>query len=222
MCAPNTANWVRLGLLALPVYGLLTCWGTLTNRLDPNADFDAYARYISSTSYLVNHLVVSILGRVPAIFGANALGVYFAGGRAGRTALFPMVTSIAGNALILTIFGWSTFVSPAIGRAYLAGQQNIVEVNQDTLGTPLFATSLSGGLLYSVVTILFGVAVWRSGTLPRGAGVLSAPAGLLISILGLQVGASQTPGTVLLIAGSGWIACRCPTEGAIVDLGCIG
>jgi hypothetical protein len=68
-----------------------------------------------------------------------------------------------------------TFVSPAISRAYLAGQQNIVGVNQDILGVPLFATALLGGLLYAVGTILFSVAVWRSETLPRWADVLCAP-----------------------------------------------
>jgi hypothetical protein len=69
----------------------------------------------------------------------------------------------------------STFATPAIGRAYLAGRQS-------------------------------AVAVWRSGTLPKWAGVLYAPTGLLISILGLMVGASQTLGPLLLIAGGGWIA----------------
>jgi hypothetical protein len=34
MSAPNTTNWIRIGLLALPVYGLLTGWATL----DPQPD----------------------------------------------------------------------------------------------------------------------------------------------------------------------------------------
>jgi hypothetical protein len=124
----------------------------------------------------------------------------------GRSALLAMVLNVAGSCLILTIFGMSTFATPAVGRAYLAGQQNIVEVNQDIIGVPLLLTALVGGVLYSVATILFGVAIWRSGALPRWAGALYAPTGFLISILGLMIGASQILGSLLIVAGGGWIA----------------
>jgi hypothetical protein len=203
---PSGIGWIRPGMWALPLYGLLTFAGTLTHQPDPNTDFEAYARYVSTTTYLVGHLVGSILGITLGIFGAIALGAYLAGGRAVRPALTAMVLSVAGKALILTIFGMSTFATPAVGRAYLAGQHGIVEVNQDIIGIPLILTALAGGLLYSVGAILFGVAVWRSGVLPRWAGVLYAPTGFLISILGLTVGASQTLGSLLVVVGGAWIA----------------
>jgi hypothetical protein len=213
MAAPNVGRWVHVGLLALPVYGALTLWTTFIHQPDPNADFEVYARYVSATNYLVDHLFGSILGVMLAIFGAVALGVYLS---SRRSALLGMVTSIAGNALTLTIFGMSTFATPAVGRAYLEGQRNIIEVNQDILGTPVIVTALVSGLLYTVGTILFGVAVWRSTTLPKWAGVLYAPTGLLISILGLAIGWTQTLGSILIIAGGGWIAWsvlrRPPTE----------
>lgn len=37
----NVASWVRSGVLALPIYGLLTFVGTLTHQPDPNSDFEA-------------------------------------------------------------------------------------------------------------------------------------------------------------------------------------
>lgn len=203
MTTQSPSFWLRLGLLALPAYGLLTFWGTLTHQPDPGADFGAYARYVSATGYLVNHLLASILGTVLGILGAGALGVYLAG-RHG--AVLGTVCSVAGHAFILTIFGFSTFASPAIGRAYLAGQRDVVALNQDILGAPLLATALAGGLLYAAGTALFGVAVWRSGALPRWAGALYAPTGFLISLAGLAVGAAQTAGTVLLVAASAGIA----------------
>lgn len=206
MSGSGAYGWIRVGVWALPIYGLLTFWGTLTHQPDPNTDFEAYARYISTTYYLVDHLIGSILGITLGILGAIALGAYLANGRAGRTALTAMILSVAGSCFILAIFGFATFVSPAIGRAYLAGQQNVVEVNQDILGLPLILTALIGGLLYSVGAILFGIAIWRSETLPRWAGVLYAPTGLLISIIGLGIGQAQTLGAVLLVAGSGWIS----------------
>lgn len=206
MPTTNTAGWVRTGLLLLPIYGVLTFIGTLTHQPDPNTDFEAYARYISSTSYLISHLGVSIFGTVLAMFGFIALAASLVGGRAGRLALFAMVTGVAGNALILTIFGFSTFVSPAIGHAYLAGEHQAVQINEAILGLPLILTALTGGLLYTASTVLFGIAIWRSGTLPRWAGVFFAPTGFLISILGLMVGQSQTVGTVLLVIGSVWVS----------------
>jgi len=213
MATPNVARWVHVGLLALPLYGVLTLWTTFIHQPDPNADFEAYARYVSTTNYLVDHLFGSILGVMLAIFGAVALGIYLS---SLRSALVGMVTSVAGHILILTVFGMSTFATPAVGRAYLEGQRNVVEVNQDILGAPVIVTALLGGLLYSTGTILFGVAVWRSATLPKWAGVLYAPTGLLISILGLMIGQAQTVGSLLIIIGGGWITWsvvrRPPTE----------
>jgi hypothetical protein len=203
MASPNVGTWVRVGLFALPLYGLLTLWTTFIHQPDPNTDFEAYARYVSTTNYLVDHLFGSILGVTLAIFGAVALGVYLS---SRRSALIAMVTSVAGNALTLTLFGMSTFATPAVGRAYLEGQRNIIEVNQDILGTPVIVTALVGGLLYSTGTILFGIAVWRSATLPKWAGVLYAPTGLLISIMGLAIGEAQTLGSILIIIAGGWIA----------------
>jgi hypothetical protein len=214
MSAPNALNWIRVGLLALPLYGLLTLWTTFIHQPDPNTNFEVYARYVSTTNYLVDHLFGSILGVTLAIFGAVALGVYLSN---RRSALMAMVTSVAGNALTLTIFGMSTFATPAVGRAYLEGQRNIIEVNQDILGTPVIVTALVSGLLYSTGTILFGVAVWRSATLPKWAGVLYAPTGLLLSIVGLAIGEAQTLGSILIIVGGGWIAwtaMRRPSAGA--------
>jgi hypothetical protein len=182
---------------------VLTLWTTFIHQPDHNADFEAYARYVSTTSYLVEHLFGSILGVMLAIFGAVALSIYLS---SRRSALVGMVTSVAGHILILTILGMSTFATPDVGRAYLEGQRNIVEVNQDILGAPVIGTALLGGLLYSTGTILFGVAMWRSATLPRWAGVHYAPTGLLISILGLVIGHAQTVGSLLIIIGGRWIA----------------
>ena len=203
MAAPNVGSWVRTGLWALPICGLLTLWTTFIHQPDPNADFEAYARYVNTTSYLIDHLFGSILGVTLAIFGAVALGAYLS---SRRPALIAMVLSVAGNALILTVFGMSTFATPAVGRAYLEGMRNIIEVNQDILGFPLVLTALVGGLLYSAGTILFGIVVWRSATLPNWAGVLYAPTGLLLSIVGLMIGAAQTLAAILIIASGAWIA----------------
>ncbi len=175
MSAPNVANWIRLGLLALPIYALLTFWATFTHEPNRQTEVEAYARYISTTGYLAQHLLGSILGTILAIFGVIALGAYLAYGRVGRLALLAMVLSVAGNCLILTIFGFSTIILPVIGRLYLAGQPGAMEVNEAIFSSAAFNLLVVPGLLfYSVGGILMGVAIWRSGTLPRWAGALYA------------------------------------------------
>jgi len=141
------------------------------------------------------------------IFGAIALGIYLANGRSGCTALFAMVTNVAGSALVLTIFGFSTIISPVIGQLYLEGQRGVVEVNEAIFGSAAFGIlAVPRLLLFTASTILFGIAIWRSETLPKWAGILYAPTGFLISIVGLQIGQAQTLGTALLIAATVWIS----------------
>src|SRR5215210_2905956 len=206
MSAANTANWIRTGLVALPIYGLLTLWVTFTHEPDRHNQVEAYARYISTTGYLAQHLLGSILGTILAIFGVIALGAYLANSRAGRLALLGMVLSVAGNCLVLTIFGFSTIISPVIGRLYLEGQPGAMEVNEAIFSSPAFVFLVVPGLLFFLVgSILLGVAIWRSGTLPRWAGVLFAPTGLLIAA-GVQIGWAQTLGSALMVAAGAWIA----------------
>ncbi len=206
MPAANIGGWIRIGVWALPVYGLLTLWATFTHEPDRQNEVEAYARYISSTTYLAQHLLGSILGIILAIFGIIALGAYLANSRAGRLALSGMVSSVAGSCLVLTIFGFSTIISPVIGRLYLEGQPGAMEVNEAIFSSPAFIFLVLPGLLFFLVgTILFGVAIWRSGTLPRWAGVLFAPTGLLMAA-GLQIGWTQTLGSALVVVAGAWIA----------------
>ena len=59
-------------------------------------------------------------------------------------------------------------------------------------------------LLYSAGFILFGVAIWRSGALPKWAGVLIAAHAPLISGPFSIVG--SVVGILLAVVGGGWIA----------------
>jgi hypothetical protein len=41
MRPPDTANWIRSGLFALPLYGVLTFWSSLDPQPDPNTHYEA-------------------------------------------------------------------------------------------------------------------------------------------------------------------------------------
>lgn len=198
-------RWIRIGVLALPVYGVLTLASTLTHQPDPTSDFPAYARYISTTQFRVGHLVGSIGGTALAMLGIIALVGYLSRHGVVRPALAGLVLAVVGNSLILTLFGVAAFASPAIGKAYLAGQQDVVQVNEMIYAAPLAITGVLGSLCYTAGAIFLGVAIWRSRVLPRWSGVLVAAAVPLIALVGLVIGVAQTVGSVLLIAGSAWL-----------------
>jgi hypothetical protein len=125
-----------------------------------------------------------------------------------------MVITVLGTALFLPLQGVSTFAAPEEGQAVLAG---IVEFEKLP---PIFANTVFAltGLLVIVLSfvgnILLGVAVWRSGTLPRWAGALWAAAHVLMYlslVYGQTIGPASTPPTVpvgaLLVVISGtWMA----------------
>jgi hypothetical protein len=141
------------------------------------------------------------LGLILAIFGTFALGAYLARSRAGRLGLVAIVISVFGSALFLMPMGVSTFAAPEEGQAYLAGIEGIPEMTTSFADTAFAATSLLVIVLLFVGNVLLGVAIWRSGTLPRCAGVLWAAASVFM-YLGLvyaaTIGAQSTPPSVLV------------------------
>jgi len=215
MSTPNISRWIGIGLLGLPLYGALTFWSSLDPQPDPSAYYEAWSRFVTTDHYVLSHLFGSTLGLIFAIFGTFALGAYVARSRAGRLGLVAMVLTVLGTALFLPGMGVSTFASPAEGQAYLAGIEEFRKLPSSFADTMFAATSLLVVLLLFVGNVLLGVAVWRSGTLPRWAGALWAAAPVLMYPLGLvyavTLGSNSTPPTVLvgallIVVSGGWMA----------------
>ena len=214
MAQPNTTRWIGIGLLGLPLYGALTFWSSIEGQPDPDTQLEAWARFVTTNQYVIGHLFGSILGLICLIFGVFALGVYLATSRAPRLGLWAMVLTVLGSALFLPLQGIATFAVPEEGQAVLAGLEEYEEL------PPIFADTV-GGLTALVVIllgfvghILLGVAVWRSGTLPRWAGALWAGANVLMYlslVYGQTIGPASTPftvplGAVVLVISGGWMA----------------
>ncbi len=214
MSAPNTTRWIGIGLLGLPLYGALTFWSSLEGQPDPSTQLEAWARYVTTNGYVIGHLFGSILGLVFLIFGVFALGVYLATSRVPRLGLWAMVITVLGSALFLPIQGISTFAVPEEGQAVLAGLEEFEALPPIFANTVASLTALVVILLGFVGNILLGVAVWRSGTLPRWAGALWAGANVLMYlslVYGQTIGPASTPftvplGAVVLVISGAWIA----------------
>lgn len=119
-------SWIRVGLFALPAYGLLIAYSTWKPQPDQVADPAAWARFVSDPSYLVGHVLGNVLGTALVIFGTFAVGAFLAASRAPRLGLLGMVLSITGYVLFTVPGVISTFATPAIGTAYLAGNREVM------------------------------------------------------------------------------------------------
>jgi len=229
MNATSITRWIGVGLLALPLYGALTFWSTLDSQPDPATRYDAWSRFVTTDHYLYAHLFGSIGGAVLAILGVFALGAYLATSRAGRMGLAAMVITAVGQALGLTVGGVSTFAAPEEGQAHLAGIAEYAKLNEQhpmLADTALMATFAAAILLMFVGSLLLGVAVWRSGILPKWAGALWAASALVFYVLGAVLGMATTGGalvtqpvaSVLTVVSGGWMAVsvlRRPSAGTV-------
>jgi hypothetical protein len=142
-----------------------------------------------------------------------------------------MVITVFGYALFLTIGGVATFAAPGEGQAYVAGDYEFVEQFAEIAASGFAVTAQTITLLLSTVlllvgNVLLGVAIWRSGTLPRWAGALWAAGAVLMLLLGLVIAiffTGSTPvtvlvGAMLLVISGGWMAwsvLREPSAGAV-------
>jgi hypothetical protein len=228
MSATNINRWIGIGLLGLPLYGALTFWSSLHPQPDPNTHFEAWSRYVTTDYYVLTHVLGSGLGLILAIFGTFALGAYLAGSRAGRLGLVAMAITVFASALFLMPMGVSTFSAPHEGQAYLAGIEEYDKLPMIFADTMLMVSSLLVIVFAFVGNVLLGVAVWRSGTLPRWAGALWAAGAVFMYPLGIVyavaiLGVQSTPRTVLvgallLVASGAWMALsvlRSPSPGKV-------
>jgi hypothetical protein len=207
--ATTTINFVRLGILALPVSGLLTLVGLLGRNDMPNPRVapKQAAEAASSGVYVVSQFVGNVLGLTLLIFGVLALTVYLAGIRGKGVALAAMILSVAGIAPIMSAMGVTTYALPVLGRAYLNGQQDALQVVEALFGKPLTSIFFVAFLLYTAGFILFGVAIWRSGVLPKGASIsVGIHAPLFSSFIQSPPGILTIVGSILFIFGGTLIA----------------
>jgi hypothetical protein len=212
---------IRLGLLTLPLAGLLVTWATIAT----SAYFDLSnavlgpaeaARSYTSLGYFLSQFLGYVVGLTLLTVGVFALTIYLSEFRRERWTLVAMVLSILGIGLLLSHYGLSTYAVPALGEAYLDGVQNAVVLANAIFGEPTQSVFYAAFLLYSAGFILFGFAVWGAGTLPRWAGVLLAIHAPLLS--GPLPDLFSVLGALLLLGGGGWVTFavlrRPPARGA--------
>ncbi|HLL62225.1 MAG TPA: hypothetical protein VK401_04205 [Propionibacteriaceae bacterium] len=142
---PVTA-WIRIGLVALPLYGLIAGYTTRKPQPDQVTDPEGWARFVSSPSYLVEHIASNVLGALLVIFGTLALGAFLAGHRTPRLALWGMVWRLPKWAGGLWIA--ATVVFYVLGAALGMATTNASLITQPIGGLLL---AISGGWIAGAV-----------------------------------------------------------------------
>ena len=196
----------RRGIWALPAWAVLLLLATLTHQPPYQTQFGAWSRYVTTSQFLVSHLVGSIFGAALGILGFVSLGlclVVQGRERVPRLAVAGLVCSVLATVFITSVFGVAAFTQPAIGRAYLAGHSDVRPLYNDVNGLPLLVTALCGVLLLSVGVAFLGVSVVRSRVAPAFAGwclVVGAPVFAILGVVLADV--VQSIGAALLVVGS--------------------
>jgi uncharacterized membrane protein len=207
MAPRNNDGVIRLGVLALPLAGLLALVGLYSSFQLGTGGILATGdnRAIVGGGYYVSQLLGNALALTILIFGLVALYAYLAKSRMSALALGAMVLSIFGIALQLIGLGVFAFAIPALSHSFLDGSPESIRILDYIFEGPFRIETTLALLLYVAGFILWGVAIWRSGVLPRWAGVLVAAHAPLLVFGPLSV-AGPVLGALLALVGGGWIA----------------
>jgi hypothetical protein len=157
---------IRLGLLTLPLAGLLVTWATIASSAffdvpDAVVGPEEAARTYTSLGYFLSQFVGYVVGLTLLTVGVFALTIYLSEFRRERWTMVAMVFSILGFGLLLSHYGLSTYAVPALGEAYLDGVQNAVVLANAIFGEPtqsvFYAAFLSTRRASSYLALAFGV-----------------------------------------------------------------
>jgi hypothetical protein len=186
----------------LPLVSVLTLWGTFRHQPDPSTRFTEWSEFVTTQVFLVQHVVVSILGQTLYILGSLGLvAVLILRSPRGRSAAWGFALAVLGSGGLLAGFGVAAFGQPAVGDLQLQGYEGAQDV-YEAMYTPLaFVVILSGAVLWALSTPLLAWSARGIDGVSRTAAWLFGASGPLIAVLGVIVGELQTVGSLAGMLG---------------------
>ena len=203
--------FARGALWALPIWAALLFLGTLTHQPDPQTDFAGFAAYVTTTSFLLSHLINSIAGAAIGSIGVVGLMLYLQDSKAAGKAITGTVATVASNTLVSSIFGVAAFAQTAMGRMFLAGEQNALDFYNEVYNGTLFGTALIALLLFMTGGVFIGNAIAACGFFPRWTGWVYAisTVGFVLSTFLLDIGQSISSALLFVVTiAVAWSASR--------------
>lgn len=162
---------IRLASVSLVIAGILF---VLYPAIRPFSDETSLvgAAAFASPAWIVSHVLAIVAF---TLLGAGLLGLYLLlqNGSCGRLALRSIVVTWLGIGLTLPFYGAEVFGLHALGKRALAEQSaEWIALADDIRYGSGFLMILAGLLLIGIGSILVVMVIWKSGALPKWAGVL--------------------------------------------------
>jgi len=206
--AVDDAGRLRLGMASVAASGVVTGAMIVVRGpfVDPSYTPELFAQVGGSARWIVYSLG-TMVGILLGVYAFLALYAYLAhSNRAvARLAFWGMILNI-GLILLLPALGVYAFAGPPVADLYPRDPQRAVALSAAFGNAAYLATVFLQAILYCVGSLLFGIAIWRSGTLPRWAGVLFFLQAPLIQFVPLISYTGEIAGALMLAVSSVWIA----------------
>ena len=195
---------IRFGLIALALSALLFTLGAALRGPFDLVDPGSYIiRAALSPNYVPGWTLI-LIGAVLQLHGSFGLYCYLTYQAESLTAFLALVLRIVGIALAFPLFTFLAVNAPAIAQLYQQGNQEVLsvfEANFTGLGLALLGV---GAVAAIIGVILFAIAIWRDGRLPKWTAVLFVLGVLLQPFAAIFT--IELLGLVLLLISTGMIA----------------
>jgi len=201
----QTRREIRLGLIALPLSGLLL---TLGAAVRGPVNLPELASYIIQAARSPNYVpawTIILVGVVLNLFGTFGLYRYLSYQGDNLIAFLAFVLRTAGIALFAPLFTFLAVSGPVIADLYQQGNHEVIALVEANFSSGLGLALL--GVAAGAATmglLLFATAIWRDGRLPKWTAVLLVLAFLLQ--LPPDIVAIELLGLVFLTISTGMIA----------------
>ncbi|HEU0292253.1 MAG TPA: hypothetical protein VFR47_05930 [Anaerolineales bacterium] len=199
----QTRREIRFGLIALALSGLLLALSTLLRGPVSLTDPVSFIRNAASPIYVLAWTFI-LVGGVLNQYGSFGLYRYLTYQTPSLIAFVAFVLRIVGIALFLPLAAFFAVNGPVIAKLYQQGNQEVLSVVESCftgLGLILFGLSGVGEIMG---WILFAVALWRDGRLPKSTVFLFLLA-LPLVVIPLNL-ATEFLGWVLLLISTSMMA----------------
>ncbi len=198
---PQTAREMNLGLIALALSGLLFAVGIVMRGPVDLADPGSCCRVALTPTYAPGWTII-LVGAVLNLYGLLGLYRYLTFQAENPFAAPALVLGVAGIALVVPLAAFFAVNGPVIADLYQQGNHEVIAVVEasftSALGLALLGVSSGAG---TSGAILFGVAIWRDGRLPKWTGVIFATS---VALLAVPITfATELLGGILLLASAG-------------------
>src|SRR5258706_1838350 len=115
-------TFARRSLWMLPVWAAMLFLGTLTHQPDPQTDFGGFAAYVTTTSFLLSHLINSITGAAIGSIGVVGFMLHLQDSKVAGPAITGLVATLESHTLGSSVIGVAAIGPTAMGKTFLAGQ----------------------------------------------------------------------------------------------------